>query len=141
MPDAKKMCKMTIMEKDPRDIAAGKRLAEARLRAGFKNARRAALENGWSYHSYVQHENGTRGIANMAAIYAKGFGVSEAWLLTGEGTMHPTEISIDKCLDRIPTDQRDKLARVILAFTNLLIENYCCEEGDDERESGRHFMG
>ena len=61
------------------------RLEEARKRRGFETAKDAARFFGWSYASYAQHENGTRGIVRTAAKYAKAFRVSEAWLLTGEG--------------------------------------------------------
>jgi phage repressor protein C with HTH and peptisase S24 domain len=61
------------------------RLQEARARRGFLSARAAAEFFGWKYDSYIQHENGTRGIGRVSAKYAKAFRVSEAWLLTGEG--------------------------------------------------------
>lgn len=62
-----------------------KRLEQARLARGFSDARQAADAFGWNYHTYAQHENGTRGIVRAAARYAKAYGVSEAWLLTGTG--------------------------------------------------------
>ncbi len=40
---------------------------------------------GWPYDSYIQHENGNRGISRVAETYAKAYRVSPAWLLTGEG--------------------------------------------------------
>lgn len=61
------------------------RLQEAREKRGFKSARDAATFFGWNYDTYVQHENGTRGITRMAERYASAFHVSKAWLLTGEG--------------------------------------------------------
>ncbi|TIR23984.1 MAG: helix-turn-helix transcriptional regulator [Mesorhizobium sp.] len=72
------------MEYDDRPDPA-KRLEIARKKRGFKTARDAANFYGWSIDSYAQHENGTRGLVRAAARYAKAFGVSEAWLLTGEG--------------------------------------------------------
>ena len=63
-----------------------KRLEQARLARGFSEARQAADAFGWNYHTYAQHENGTRGIVRAAARYAKAYGVSEAWLLTGSGS-------------------------------------------------------
>lgn len=64
---------------------AAKRLEQARLNAGFENARKAAKRFGWVYETYVQHENGLRGISRSAKRYANAFKVSEGWLLTGEG--------------------------------------------------------
>lgn len=62
-----------------------KRLEKARTDRGFTSARAAAEFFGWSYDTYAQHENGTRGITRAAEKYAKAFRVSKAWLLTGEG--------------------------------------------------------
>ncbi len=42
---------------------------------------------GWVYETYSLHERGERGIKKAAGKYAVAFGVSEAWLLTGEGEM------------------------------------------------------
>lgn len=61
------------------------RLETARIKRGFTSARAAAQYFGWVYETYIQHENGTRGIGRSADRYAKAFRVSEAWLLTGEG--------------------------------------------------------
>ncbi len=71
-----------------------KRLEQARKAAGYASAREAAARFNWVYESYVQHENGTRGISRVAARYAKAFKVSEAWLLTGEGHS-PTDDDAD----------------------------------------------
>lgn len=40
----------------------GKRLAAARVAAGYRSAREAALSNGWSESTYRAHEGGTRTI-------------------------------------------------------------------------------
>lgn len=66
-----------------------KRLEKARLRKGIKTAAEAALRFGWRYATYAQHENGERGLARSAKKYAAAYGVSEAWLLTGEGESPP----------------------------------------------------
>ncbi|WP_204339794.1 S24 family peptidase [Rhizobium leguminosarum] len=78
-------CKMHTMEYDDRPEPA-KRLEKARVARGFAEAKKAASFFGWNYNVYAQHENGTRGISRAAAMYAKAYRVSEAWLLTGEGT-------------------------------------------------------
>lgn len=65
------------------------RLRFARERAGFKSAAVAAKALEVPYGTYSGHENGLRGIKTEELIYyAKRFGVSVGWLLTGEG---PTE--------------------------------------------------
>jgi len=62
-----------------------KRLEEARLARGFKEAKEATTFFGWNYVSYTQHESGLRGLSRAAKTYAEGYRVSEGWLLTGEG--------------------------------------------------------
>lgn len=64
---------------------AAKRLEIARRSRGFETAKDAARFFGWSYETYNQHENGTRGIVRAAGKYSQAFRVSEGWLLTGEG--------------------------------------------------------
>lgn len=61
------------------------RLQRAREARGFRHAKDAAKFFGWTYDTYIQHENGQRGIGRAADKYAKAFRVSEGWLLTGEG--------------------------------------------------------
>lgn len=61
------------------------RLVKAREAKGFRFARDATNYFGWPYATYAQHEQGARGITRAADKYAKAFGVSEAWLLTGHG--------------------------------------------------------
>ncbi|RVD14247.1 MAG: LexA family transcriptional regulator [Mesorhizobium sp.] len=62
-----------------------KRLEQARIARGFATAKDAAKYFGWSYDTYAQHENGTRGIGRASEKYAKAYRVGEGWLLTGEG--------------------------------------------------------
>lgn len=72
-------------------IAQGRRLAEARMAAGYTSARAAALDNGWAESSYRAHENGTRTIGqDDAERYAKrfrssGVKVSGKFILYGDG--------------------------------------------------------
>ncbi|UNE55331.1 XRE family transcriptional regulator [Bartonella machadoae] len=61
------------------------RLMKARLIRGFRSAKAAAEYFGWNYSSYIQHEQGLRGISRASKKYATAFRVSEGWLLTGEG--------------------------------------------------------
>lgn len=98
-------CKMHIMEYDDRPDFA-KRLEKARMDRGFKTAKDAARYFDWTYETYIQHEQGIRGISRAAGKYAKAFRVSEAWLLTGEGTGGPAaeisgEDAVKELLSRI----------------------------------------
>lgn len=68
------------------NVEIGERLKVAREAAGFKTAKQAAQSLGVSYPTYVQHENGTRGIVREADLYARRFKVSLDWLLRGRGT-------------------------------------------------------
>lgn len=52
----------------------GKRLKRARLQAGYRSARGAAIENNWAESSYRAHEAGTRTIGqDDAEVYATRF--------------------------------------------------------------------
>ena len=73
-----------IMKSDDRPEPA-KRLEKARIQRGFATAKDATRFFGWVYETYIQHEQGIRGIGRQAAKYADAFRVSEGWLLTGEG--------------------------------------------------------
>lgn len=61
------------------------RLERARQARGFKTAKDAARFFGWSYETYIQHEQGIRGLSRAAKRYADAFKVGEGWLLAGEG--------------------------------------------------------
>lgn len=63
------------------------RLRQAREARGFADAKAAAKFFGFVYDTYAQHENGNRGIRrSVAERYGKAYGISPAWLLTGEGS-------------------------------------------------------
>lgn len=65
-----------------------KRLVAARKGAGFDTAKQAADALGIRYPTYAGHENGNSGFRrDTAAFYAKRFGVSLDWLITGRGEM------------------------------------------------------
>jgi len=62
----------------------GDRLRSARIKAGFKSARAAALKHGWTPSTYAAHENGQNEFdPATAAKYGKAFKVSAGWLMTG----------------------------------------------------------
>ncbi|WP_428829432.1 S24 family peptidase [Aureimonas altamirensis] len=63
------------------------RLRLARERAGYSSAAKAAKALGMPPSSYTAHENGQNGYKpDKAAIFAKKFGVSASWLLTGDAS-------------------------------------------------------
>lgn len=68
----------------------GDRLRQARVKAGFRSARSAALRFDWGPSTYAAHENGQNKFDDdLARRYARAFKVSAAWLLTGEGDLTP----------------------------------------------------
>lgn len=63
------------------------RLRQARIGAGYRSARSAALRFAWKESTYAAHENGQNDYDPKAAeSYGRAFKVPAAWLLTGEGT-------------------------------------------------------
>ena len=65
------------------------RLRRARLEAGYPTGTAAAQAMGVNEATYLGHENGSRGLGRAAGRYAKFFGVSVDWLITGRGTPKP----------------------------------------------------
>lgn len=64
------------------------RLREARIQAGFKSARSAAIRHGWTPSTYASHENGQTDVPkDAAADYAKAYGVTAEWILF-DGVRH-----------------------------------------------------
>lgn len=95
---------MHIMEYDDRPDFA-KRLEQARKNRGFRTPKDAARFFDWTYETYIQHEQGIRGISRAAGKYASAFRVSEGWLLTGEGGSLPTKVSGEEAI-------KDLLSRI-----------------------------
>ncbi|MFT4347721.1 XRE family transcriptional regulator, partial [Bartonella ancashensis] len=84
---------------------------------------------GWNYSSYIQHEQGVRGISRAFAKYAKAFKVSEGWLLAGEENSPSFPISTveqtidEKIIDPLKkTNQLDKEITLLL-LNRLHLEN------------------
>lgn len=74
-----------FMKNRDKSKTQGERLTEARIAAGFADAKAAANAFGWNYSTYSQHERDQRGLRpQIAEKYAKRFKVSPAWLLMGE---------------------------------------------------------
>jgi phage repressor protein C with HTH and peptisase S24 domain len=61
------------------------RLQAARAAAGYQEASEAARALGIKEPTYLGHENGSRGFKSRADQYARKYGVSLEWLLTGRG--------------------------------------------------------
>jgi phage repressor protein C with HTH and peptisase S24 domain len=83
------ICVQTALMKSPdKSKTQGERLTQARIAAGFEDAKSAATSAGWNYYTYSQHERDERGLrASVAEKYARKFKVKTAWLLVGEGEM------------------------------------------------------
>jgi SOS-response transcriptional repressor LexA len=65
--------------------AMGERLKQARVNAGYRSARAAAIDHSWTVSTYAAHENGQNEFDPAAAeTYGQAFRVSSGWLLTGE---------------------------------------------------------
>lgn len=67
------------------DQEIGRRLAQAREAAGYRTATAGAEALGMVYSTYAGHENGNRGLRGNLERYARRYGVSVDWLLTGRG--------------------------------------------------------
>lgn len=63
----------------------GMRIRAARKAAGFRYAREAAEALAMEYPTYAGHENGSKNAKGEIEKYARRFGVSIDWLLTGKG--------------------------------------------------------
>lgn len=72
------------------------RLVRARKHAGFASAADAARALSVPEPTYLGHENGSRGFKAKAERYARRFGVSLEWLLTGRGEMAGPAVSEDE---------------------------------------------
>jgi hypothetical protein len=100
---------------DPIKRAQGNRLAAARMAAGFKSARAAALENGWKESSYRAHETGLRTIGNDdAERYAKkyrslGVSVTAQGILFGDQDSKRISQKVGRIsLDALMQDESDE---------------------------------
>jgi len=73
------------------------RLTTARKEAGYPTARAAAEALGVKEPTYIGHENGQRGFKRDSADrYARKFGISLEWLLTGKGAKERRPERIDR---------------------------------------------
>lgn len=72
-----------------RMLPTGPRLKLARKEAGFADASDAARALDIPVPTYSAHENGRKGLSRAGERYARFFGVSLEWLMTGKGDMRP----------------------------------------------------
>ena len=87
-----------------------KRLREARERAGYGSARKAALAHNWGISTYAAHENGQNAYnAEKAEIYAKAFKTRADWLMFGVVDADLASPGIDAQLRALPKDVSRKL--------------------------------
>jgi transcriptional regulator with XRE-family HTH domain len=76
----------------PRDADKFSRLKRARIEAGCATAIEAARRFGWNPNTYKSNENGNATFGYEAArAYAAAFGVTAAWLMSGEDSSTPGE--------------------------------------------------
>lgn len=108
-------------------IEQGKRLKQARINAGFRSARDAALQHDWKESSYRAHENGTRTIGlDDAERYARSYQSSAVWILHGIGG--PENGLSTEVLSALGNLRGDHLAR---AADMILMLNLMQESGVD----------
>lgn len=122
----------------------GERLRAARRAAGFKTQRSACKHFGWNENTYRSHENGPRGIGKRAAIeYARTFGVSVTWLLTGvdDPREMPAKDQIETFAEEVERLKREieerqiRLARLVLGepAPDIFLKIW----GNDGNQNGR----
>lgn len=77
-----------------RDMSSpDERLKDARVAAGYETAKAAAEAMGVPVPTYIQHENGARGLPPArAARYGRFLRVAPEWLLYGRGTSDPVTV-------------------------------------------------
>ncbi len=73
--------------RDTEVAARAMRLKQARLAAGFKTAKAAALALGWNPNTYASNENANAPFSfRRAEAYATALGVPVLWLYSGDGS-------------------------------------------------------
>jgi transcriptional regulator with XRE-family HTH domain len=114
--DAKRAAKKQRLQDDP-TMQAHRRLRLARRLAGYVSTTDAAAETGLKRTTLSAHETGQNSISQkMARLYGQAFGVSPAWLLTGEtpsGYPLETERRLPHLVNSF--DEADREAREALA--------------------------
>src|SRR5262245_15858893 len=96
------------------------RLQKARRSAGYRTATDAARAFGWNENTYRSAENGSRPPSKTNIItYAKAYGVTVDWLMTGRGTPKGRQSNLHQIpilrSDRIGRTNRNNLAAFLAA--------------------------
>ena len=96
---------------------AHERLATARKLKGYTRAIDAAAALNTPYTTYHGHETGQNGLSRAGRKYAKFFGVSYQWLMTGQGPMVPlSDAEAEKLADvwsRIPAHDKNTALKML----------------------------
>lgn len=108
------------------------RLEAARIAAGYDSAKAAAEAMGVPVASYIQHENGTRGLTNArAARYARFFKTTPEWLLYarkggGDPSVNDLESMIEAVLSELVTFETrlGDLPRIVAPSLHEQIERF-----------------
>ena len=104
---------------DRREV--GQRLQFARTRF-FRTASDAARAMGIAGPTYLSHENGTRSPrADIAAFYARQFGVAPEWLLYGVGNLDDQWINAIEGLQKKPHQVGLSISSLILPNSRLIV--------------------
>lgn len=94
------------------------RLIKARKHANFETAAAAAEALGVKEPTYMGHENGSRGFKGKAEQYARRFGVSLEWLLTGRGPMErrptPSDLRSEDVAAGFEGGKAEAIAKAVL---------------------------
>jgi len=94
------------------------RLRVARVKAGFTTTAEAIRRFGWTKSTTYCHENGLRGLTrHEAKKYAKAYGVSIDWLLTGEDiSTHKARSSLLGVFDMLSPERQRLLWGIAETF-------------------------
>lgn len=115
----------TIICVDGGDITSGmttmgERLRKARIEAGYRSARQAAMAHNWHVSTYNAHENGQNEFDTEAAkTYAKAFKTTANWLLLG--TVVP-DVSSSPGIDNQIMMLDPEESRAIIERFNAILE-------------------
>lgn len=100
------------------NMSKNERLVQARIKAGYPTLADAANAFAWHIRVYRTHEDGTRGIRdNVARKYARAFGVSYVWLVTGvEEKLSKESAEVIDLWDLIPAEDKPAAITVLKKF-------------------------
>ena len=104
--------------------ARAERLKVARKAAGYTSGEKAAARFAWNVNSYKAHESGRNGFGIAdAKRYAHAFGVSTAWLQTGEGPPPKSHKPVDGLITSTAPIGMIKVTGKVAANTWLSVDD------------------